>query len=91
MGYVDKTSKPTQTAAKKESKEEAKKHRKSEKLDEALEESFPASDPRSISQPRPSRQDKDRPDQRSVLIRQFILIAAFPAFRLRISTKNAVQ
>ena len=59
MGYVDKTSKPMQTAAKKESKEEAKKHRKSEKLDEALEESFPASDPVSISQPKPSRHDKD--------------------------------
>lgn len=63
MGYVDKTSKPTQTddyvEAKKDAKEEAKKHRKSEKLDEALEESFPASDPASISQPKPSRHDKD--------------------------------
>jgi hypothetical protein len=55
MGYVDKTSKPTQT----DDYVEAKKHRKSEKLDEALEESFPASDPASISQPKPSGHDKD--------------------------------
>ena len=63
MGHVDKTSKPTQTddyaKAKKDAKHEANKHRKSEKLDEALEESFPASDPVSISQPKPSRHDKD--------------------------------
>ncbi|MGZ9073790.1 MAG: hypothetical protein ACXW3G_12970 [Rhodoplanes sp.] len=63
MGYVDKTSKPPQTAdyadAKKDAKNEAKKQRKSDKLDEALEESFPASDPVSISQPKPSRHDKD--------------------------------
>jgi hypothetical protein len=62
MGYADKSSKrgaDDRPKAKKEAKERAKNHRKNEELDAALEESFPASDPVSISQPKPSRHDKD--------------------------------